>query len=139
MIAIKANAIAYSTGRRFLQYGTVQAGIYWIYACLFLRLLKMPRNAVFSRVYGLLPKRQMYRNLSQIGVISYWNGVVNGVDPHVLAGWRVHGFFIFENIKILKFRKRRWKEVFCGSPPFLYTISIFLKMHNVVASCTTLS
>ena len=39
----------------------------------------MPRNAAFSRVYGLLPKSQMYRNLSQIGVISHQNGVVNGV------------------------------------------------------------
>ena len=52
-------------------------------------------------------------NLSENGVI---NGVVkfgrkrqisyrNGVETHVLAGRRVHGFF--ESIKILKFRKRR--------------------------------
>ena len=59
--------------------GSLQAGIYRIYACMFLRLLKMPTNAVFSRGCGLLPKRQMYRNLSQIGVISHQNGVVNGV------------------------------------------------------------
>lgn len=39
----------------------------------------MPTNPVFSRVYGLLTKRQVYRNLSQIGVISHRNGVVNGV------------------------------------------------------------
>ena len=44
-----------------------------------LRLPKMPKNPVLSRVCGLLPKRQMYRNLSQIGVISHRNGVVNGV------------------------------------------------------------
>ena len=43
------------------------------------KLPKMPTNPVFSGVYGLLPKRQMYRNLSQIGVISHQNGVVNGV------------------------------------------------------------
>ena len=40
---------------------------------------EMPKNAVFSKVCGLLPKSQMYRNLSQIGVISHQNGVVNGV------------------------------------------------------------
>ena len=44
-----------------------------------LRLPKMPKNPVLSRGCGLLPKRQMYRNLSQIGVISHRNGVVNGV------------------------------------------------------------
>ena len=43
------------------------------------RLPEMPRNAVFSRVCGLLKKRQMYRNVSQIGVILHRNGVVNGV------------------------------------------------------------
>ena len=59
--------------------GTVQAGIYWVYACLISRLPEMPTNPVFSRVCGHLPKRQMYRNLSQIGVISHRNGVVNGV------------------------------------------------------------
>lgn len=83
----------------------------------------MPPNPVFSRVSGLLPKRQMYRNLSQISVISHQNGVVNGVvdcscfgdgdvkyhkeksvETHVLAGRRVHGFFSFKNRKILKFR-----------------------------------
>ena len=56
-------------------------------------------------------KRQKYRNLSQIGVILYQNGVVNGVvdcswfgdgdvkyhmengvETHVLAGRPVHGF-----------------------------------------------
>ena len=39
----------------------------------------MPTNPVFSRVCGLGLKRQMYRKLSQIGVISHRNGVVNGV------------------------------------------------------------
>jgi len=43
-------------------------------------LPKMPTNPVFSRACGLLPKRQMYRNLLQIGVISHRNGVVNGVE-----------------------------------------------------------
>ena len=43
------------------------------------RLPKMPINPVFSSVCGLLIKGQMYRNLSQIGVISHRNGVVNGV------------------------------------------------------------
>ena len=38
-----------------------------------------PKNPVFSRVCGLLLKRQMYRNLSQIGVISHQNGVANGI------------------------------------------------------------
>ena len=37
------------------------------------------KRPVFSRDCGLLSKRQMYRNLSQIGVISHRNGVVNGV------------------------------------------------------------
>mgnify|MGYP006345345209 CR=1 FL=1 len=59
--------------------GSIQAGIYWIYACMISRLPKIPTNPAFSRVYGLLKKRQMYRNLSQIGVISHRNGVVNGV------------------------------------------------------------
>ncbi len=63
------------------------------------KLPEMPKNPVFSRDCGILSKRQMYRNLSQIGVISHRNGV----ETHVLAEWRVHGFFIFENIKILKF------------------------------------
>ena len=86
----------------------------------------MLKNPVFSRVCGLLPKRQMYRNLSQIGVISHQNGVVNGVvdcswfgdgdvkyhkeksvETHVLAERRVHGFCDFKNRKNLKFRKRR--------------------------------
>ena len=39
----------------------------------------MSTNPVFSRACGLLQKRQMYRNLSQISVISHRNGVVNGV------------------------------------------------------------
>lgn len=39
----------------------------------------MPTNPVFSKACGLLLKRQKYRNLSQIGVISHRNGVVNGV------------------------------------------------------------
>ena len=43
------------------------------------KLPKMPTNPVFSRVCGFLIKRQMYRKLSQIGVISHQNGVVNGV------------------------------------------------------------
>jgi len=43
------------------------------------RLPEMPKNTVFSRVCGLLLKRQKYRNLSQIGVISHQNVVVNGV------------------------------------------------------------
>ena len=43
------------------------------------RLPRMPRIAVFSRDCGLWKKRQMYRNLLQIGVISHQNGVVNGV------------------------------------------------------------
>jgi len=43
------------------------------------KLPEMPRKPVFSSVCGLLLKRQMYRNLSQIGVISHRNGVVNGV------------------------------------------------------------
>ena len=38
---------------------------------------KMLTNPVFSRICGLLAKRQMYRNLSQIGVISHRNGVVD--------------------------------------------------------------
>lgn len=59
--------------------GSMQAGIYWVYACMISRLPKMPTSPVFSRVCGLLKKRQMYRNLSQIGVISHQNGVVNGV------------------------------------------------------------
>ena len=42
-------------------------------------LPKMQTNPVFSRVCGLLLKRQKYRNLSQISVISHQNGVVNGV------------------------------------------------------------
>lgn len=37
----------------------------------------------------------MYRNLSQIGVISHPNGVGNGVETHVLAERRVHGFLIW--------------------------------------------
>ena len=59
--------------------GSIQAGIYRVYACMISRLPEMPTNPVFSRVCGLLKKRQMYRNLSQIGVISHRNGVVNGV------------------------------------------------------------
>ena len=39
----------------------------------------MPETSVFSRVCGILVERQKYRNLSQIGVISHRNGVVNGV------------------------------------------------------------
>lgn len=65
--------------RRSKKNGKLQAGIYRIYACLILRLPEMLKNPVFSMVCGLLPKRQMYRNLSQIGVISHRNGVVNGV------------------------------------------------------------
>ena len=83
----------------------------------------MPKNPVLSRDCGLLPKRQMYRNLSQIGVISHQNGVVNGVvdcswfgdgdvkyhkeksvEIHVLAGKRVCGFFSFKN------RKKPWYD-----------------------------
>ena len=67
----------------------------------------MPKNPVLSRVCGLLPKRQMYHILSQIGVISHRNGVVDcswfgdgdvkyhkekSVETHVLAGRRAHGF-----------------------------------------------
>ena len=52
---------------------------YWVYACLISGLPEMPKNPVFSGACGLLPKRQMYRYLSQIGVISHRNGVVNGV------------------------------------------------------------
>ena len=59
--------------------GKLQAGIYWIYACMISRLLEMPTNPVFSRSCGLLLKRQKCRKLSQIGVISHQNGVVNGV------------------------------------------------------------
>ena len=62
-----------------LQHGSIQAGIYRVYACLISRFPKMPKNPAFSRACGLLLKRQMYRNLSQIGVISHRNGVVNGV------------------------------------------------------------
>ena len=43
-----------------------------IYACMFLRLLKMPETSVFSRFCGLWVKMQKYRILSE-------NGVVNGV------------------------------------------------------------
>ena len=43
------------------------------------RLPKMPVNPVFSGDCGLLFKRQMYRILSQISVISHRNGAVNGV------------------------------------------------------------
>ena len=39
----------------------------------------MPRNAVFSRVCGLLVKMQRYRILSENGVVLGKNGVVNGV------------------------------------------------------------
>jgi len=78
------------------------------------RLPEMPKNPVFSRVCGLLAKRQMYRNLSQSGVISHRNGV----ETHVLAGRRGHGFLLcpsflptffptYESVKILIFRKRR--------------------------------
>ena len=59
--------------------GKLQAGVYWVHACLISRLPEVPKNPVFSRGCGLLKKRQMYRNLSQIGVISHRNGVVNGV------------------------------------------------------------
>lgn len=59
--------------------GSLQTGVCRVYVCLILRLPEMPKNAVFSRVCGLLQKRQMYRDLSQIGVISHRNGVVNGV------------------------------------------------------------
>ena len=59
--------------------GSMQAGIYRIYACLISRLPKMSKNLVVSMVCGLLLKRPMYRKLLQIGVISHWNGVVNGV------------------------------------------------------------
>ena len=59
--------------------GSIQAGIYRIYACMITRLPEMPKDPVFSSVCGLSPKRQMYRILSQIGVISHRNGVVNGV------------------------------------------------------------
>ena len=38
---------------------------------------KILTNPVFSRICGLLAKRQIYRNLSQIGVISHRNGVVD--------------------------------------------------------------
>jgi len=51
------------------QHGSIQAGIYRVYACMISRLPEMPKNPVFSRVCGLLLKRQKYRNLSQIGVI----------------------------------------------------------------------
>ena len=57
--------------------GSIQTGVYRIYACLISRLPKMPKNPVLSRVCGLLLKRQKYRNLSQIGVISHRNGVVD--------------------------------------------------------------
>ena len=59
--------------------GSIQTGVYRIYACLISKLPKMQKKPVYSMVCGLLPKRQMYRNLSQIGVISHRNGVVNGV------------------------------------------------------------
>ena len=39
----------------------------------------MPRNAVFSRVYGLWVKMLRYRILSENGVVLGKNGVVNGV------------------------------------------------------------
>ena len=77
-----------------------------MFACFFLRLLKTPETSVFSRVCGLLIKMQRYRILSENGVV---NGVVkrsgigrrrqisygNGVETHVLAGWRVHGVECF--------------------------------------------
>ena len=59
-----------------VNYGSIQAGIY---ACMSLRLLKIPRNAVFSRACGLLVKVSKCRNLSENGVVLGKNGVVNGV------------------------------------------------------------
>ena len=128
----------------------MQAGIYWLYAYMISRLPKMPKNTVFSRNFGLLLKRQMYRNLLQIGVISHRNGVVNGVvdcswfgdgdvkyhkeksvETHVFAERRMHGFCDFKNRKNLKFRKRRWKKVFGSSPPFWYLL--FLKIAQSIS------
>lgn len=62
-----------------MENGTIHAGIYRAYACVISRLPEMPTNPVFARVCGLLMKRLKVRNLSQIGVISRQNGVVNGV------------------------------------------------------------
>ena len=45
----------------------------------FLGLLKMPRNAVFSRDCGILVEMLKCRNLSENGVVLGKNGVVNGV------------------------------------------------------------
>ena len=42
-------------------------------------LPEMLKKPVLLRVFGLLLKRQMYRDLLQIGVISHQNGVVKGV------------------------------------------------------------
>ena len=70
-----ANEIFVGFSRRIIK----KAVNFWVYACLFLRLLEMPRSIVFSRVCELLKKRRKYRNLSPIGVISHQNGVVNGV------------------------------------------------------------
>lgn len=39
----------------------------------------MPRNAVFSRVCGILVEMPSYRILSENGVVLGKNGVVNGV------------------------------------------------------------
>ena len=80
--------------------------------------LKCRRNIVFSRNFGLWLKRQMYRNLLQIGVISHQNGVVNGVvecswfgdgdvkyhkeksvETHVLAERRGRGFLRINDIQ----------------------------------------
>ena len=49
--------------------GSIQAGIYRIYACMISKLPKMPKNPVFSRGCGILVKMQSYRILSENGVV----------------------------------------------------------------------
>ena len=44
-----------------------------------LRPSRIPRNAVLSRVYGILVEMQKYRILSEIDVVLHQNGVENGV------------------------------------------------------------
>ena len=58
----------------------------------------MPRNAVFSMVYGLLAKMQRHRILSENGVVWGKNGVVNGV------------------VKLdgdVKYRNKKWMRPMC--------------------------
>ena len=79
----------------------------------------MPRNAVFSRVCGILVNLQRYRILSENGVVLGKNGVVNGVVKlgrrRQISGYEMNETHVLAVVSA-------W--VFCFSGVLPYMVSI---------------